>query len=147
MTPTTTLPSAPESPVKTLEAAPTLDASSRELTTVKTRRGRRRWIAVGIGGAGVVAFTALVGLAQRRVEPSAPAPPPVAASLPAPPVTASAIAAPPGADSVIVTASAASSLAAPSAAPSAAPPRAPKPATAPRRGEPPPKKDPLEGQY
>jgi len=147
VTPPTTLPSAPEPSVKTLEAAPTLDASSRELTTVKTRRGRRRWIVLGVGAAGVIAAAALLGQAGRSLTPSAVAPPSVAASLPPLPVpTAPARVDPPAAASVVVAtpdAATPPTPPTPSAAPSTIPLRTPRPAP----GKASPKKDPLEGQY
>jgi serine/threonine-protein kinase len=148
VTPATTQPSTPEPSVKTLEAAPTLDASSRELTTVKTRRNRRRWIVLGAGAAGVIGAAALLGQAGRSRTPPASTPPAAAGSVPAPPAsTVTARVDPPGAPVVVVTTADASTPATPSAGPSPGPSQVPRPPAIPRRGDASTKKDPLDGQY
>ena len=76
--------------MKTFESAPTLDASSRELTTARVRRGARRWMigagAVAVGG---VLAAALHGGGGHPADPPAapaasPAASPVVAAVPAP---------------------------------------------------------------
>ncbi len=154
--PTTTPASAPEPSVKTLEAAPTLDASSRELTTVKTRRRRRRWLAVVVGAAGSVAFAGMLVVLARSPTASAPmASGPIstaATTLPAIPTPPSAVAAVPstssGASVAIAETLDAAALVKPNVAPTAASARPVRPGTAvPSRGDASTKKDPLEGQY
>jgi serine/threonine-protein kinase len=138
------VPSPSSGPLKTLEGAPTLDASSRELTTVRTRRNRRRWIALGAGAVTVVACAALVRTAGRSSTPSVSVLA-AAANLPLP---ASAAPAPTSVSADIRATPDASAPPMTSAVPSAIPGRVLRPPLPSRRGgDVPPKKDPLEGQY
>jgi len=133
-------------PLKTLESAPTLDASSRELTTVKTRRNRRRWMAVGAGAVAVVACAALVRTAVRSSTPSV-AVLTAAASLPLPTTSAPPATTTPSISAEVRATPDASPPPVTSAVPSAIPGRVIRPPVPSRRGDVPPKKDPLDGQY
>ena len=138
-----TLPSGPQSSVKTLEAAPTLDASSRELTTVKSRRRRRRWLTVVAGAAGALAFAAMFVVVGRAPTASAPPPaltqPHAVTTLPPPdPIPSAVIAETPDAAALVKPNVAAASTASR---------RVPPAASVPHRGDASTKKDPLEGQY
>jgi serine/threonine protein kinase len=132
----------------TLETGPTLGASSRELTTVRTRR---RWRNVGVGGvAAAVAVAGIVVLArgpstERPLANPSAAPSVVPAAVaPVDPPAVSAIASPaPAVDAAMASASAAASVA-----------PAPPPAASSRkrpgllgRADASPGKDPLDGQY
>jgi serine/threonine-protein kinase len=145
--------SAPVASLNTLEAAPTLDASSRELTTVKTRKRRRRWLAMVAGGLGVAIAVAVV-LAESRRSPSGVAtvaPPPPVTAIPATAPLPSVLAAPPASVSVAQVVAEGPPDAAPLVRPSVA--AAPSAATSGRRvpvaatPSSHPKKDPLDGQY
>jgi serine/threonine-protein kinase len=146
-------------PVTTLEAAPTLDASSRELTTVRTRK-RRRWLAMVAGG---VAAAGALAVAAVIAQPRAPAPATLTiapsqagTSTPLAVTAPGVLAAPPSALPIAPLAAAPTSdagattepgVTARPAAVSARPARGG--GTPPLRGTAPPpaKKDPLDGQY
>jgi serine/threonine-protein kinase len=139
--------------LKTLEAAPTLDASSRDMTTVRTRRKRRqRWLALAAAAAGALGIAAVVGQTGRP-SPAPAVNEPVAATgsvVPAAVAPASApVAEPVAAVSVTaVTNAADAAVAGPVHAPtpSVTPPRVAKP-LAQHHGDASVVKDPLEGQY
>jgi serine/threonine protein kinase len=148
-TPTPTLASAPEGSVKTFESAPTLDASSRELTTARVRRGARRWMigggAVAVGG--MLAAALLGGRGHPADPPMAPAASPAASPVVAAVAAPVAPLASPAAASValdVVDASIAPRR--PDLAPALPTRTAPRPAF-PRRADAGAARDPLEGQY
>jgi len=129
-----------------LELAPTLDASSHELTTTISRGKRRRlWYALGAGAVGVVGLLAMLGQARRSPPPEPSSRPSVSSSEPPPPAPAvSSRVEPIGAGVSVTPTLDAASPAAPSAVSSTVPRRAPRPATPSR---PTPTKDPLAGPY
>ncbi|HEX8793594.1 MAG TPA: protein kinase [Polyangiaceae bacterium] len=151
--PMSTLESAPTVTPESGQPVPTLGASSREMTTAKTRRSRGRWPFVVAGGVvvavGAAAFYAPGG-AVKTPQPTATA---VAIPVSAPTATATEVSV--GAASTATTTPTTTPTATPSATPTPKPTATPTPIPAPRpsASAPPPRhradagRDPLDGQY
>ena len=138
-----TPPSTSKSATSTLETAPTLGASSRELTTVRTRRRYRQWAAIGVLATAAVGGIAM--FARRAVSEApavAPAAPPTPAAAPVDsPASTTVPSLPPAAASAPLAASASASVA-PAPVPPAANRKRPGPQSRTDAG-----RDPLDGQY
>jgi len=151
-TATSTLESAPTVTPDAGGPVPTLGASSREMTTARTRRSRGRWpfVAAGAAVVAVAGFALYVPGGANKTAPSAAGvtpPPPRTATATATPI-ATATATPIEASVASATTAAAAST--PTARPTSTPPPTPRPtasaAPAPSH-RPDAGRDPLEGQY
>ena len=139
---------APGASASTLETGPTLGASSRELTTVRTRR---RWRNFGAGGvaaavavAGIVVLSRVPSTERPNAAPSAVPSVAVAAAATSDPAVASVVpSAAPAVDAATLVASATASATA-----TPAPASSSRPRTGPAgRADASTRKDPLDGQY